>query len=165
MNVQPHLPKLLLLAPLALLLTAPGAQKAGSKIAVVNVQKVLAATPGGQGVAAIRKQADADLKKQADAVRALQQKVAGGGASAADRQALDTAVRTFNAANANYQKQIQAKFEPVSKTVNAAVATAARAQGYGLVFDGAIAQQTGLVIYADLKSTDLTDAVVKQLKK
>lgn len=164
MNIQNHLPKLLLLTPLALLLTAPSAQKAGTKIAVVNVQKVLAATPGGADVAALRKQADADLKKQSDAVRALQQKVAGGG-TAADRQALDTATKTFNAANAKYQQQIQAKFEPVSKTVNAAVAAAAKAQGYGLVFDGAIAQQTGLVIYADLKSTDLTDSVIKQLKK
>ena len=165
MQIANHLPKLLLAAPLALLLSAPHAQKAGTKIAIVNVQKILAATPGGQSVAALRKQADADLNKQAAAVRDLQQKTAGGAATAADRQALDTAIKTFNAANAKYQKQIQAKFEPVSKTVNAAVAAAAKVQGYALVLDGAIAQQTGLVIYADLKSTDLTDAVVKQLKK
>ncbi|WP_045233438.1 OmpH family outer membrane protein [Deinococcus pimensis] len=157
--------KVLLALPLALLVTAPHAQKAGAKVGFVNVQKVLEATPGGQTVAAVRKQADTELGAQAKKIQALQQKANTGPLSAADRQALDTYVKTYNATTQKYQKQIADKFAPVAKTVNNAVAVTARAQGYSMVFDYAIAQQSGLVIYADTKSTDLTQAVVNQVKK
>lgn len=152
-------------AAAVLLVTTPHAQKSGSKVGIVNVQQVLAAAPGGAGLASLRKQVDADLKKQADGIRALQQKVATGGATPADRQALQTALQTYNAAGQRYQKQLQERFAPVSKTVNGAVSAAAKAQGYNLVLDYTIAQQSGLVIYADVKNTDLTQAVIKQLKK
>ena len=151
-------------ATAVLLVTNPKAQKTGTKIAIVDVQKVLSAAPGGSGLAALRKQVDADLSKQATTIRTLQQKVAAGSATAADRQALNTAMQTYSAASERYQKQLATKFEPVAKTVNNAVAKAAKAQGYSLVLDYSIAQQSGLVIYADLKSTDLTQTVIKQLK-
>jgi outer membrane protein len=161
-----HAAKFLLALPLVLLATAPQAQqKTGMKVGLVNVQKVLAATPGGQSVAAIRKQADTDLGAQAKKIQALQQKGATAPLSAADRQALDTYVKTYNASTQKYQKQIADKFAPVAKTVNTAVATAAKAQGYSMVFDYAIAQQSGMIIYADTKTTDITQAVITRVKK
>ena len=167
MNVKKlDIKKAVVLAPLALLLvSAPHAQKSGMKVGIVNVQKVLAAAPGGASFASIRKQADADLGAQAKKIQALQQKIASGGATAADRQTLDTSVRTYNAAQEKYNKQLSTNFTPVKKTVDAALASAAKAQGFALVLDYAVAQQSCLVIYADSKATDLTAAVIKQLKK
>lgn len=148
-----------------LLVTMPQAQKASVKIGIVNVQKVLEVAPGGAGLASLRKQVDADLKKQATNIQALQQKVASGSATAADRQTLATATQTYNATGQRYQKQLQDRFAPVAKTVNTAVAATAKAQGYNLVLDYAVAQQSGLVIYAETSKMDLTQAVIKQLKK
>lgn len=156
-----NLKPLLLLAPAALLLTVPQAQKGASKVAVVNVDQVLQKVAGGQAVADLRKKADADLQAQGKKIQALQQKA---NPTAADRQALDTAIKTFNAAQQNYAKQIATKFQPVATKVNTAVAAAAKAGGFAVVFDAGVAQRTGLIIYADANATNLTSAVIKQLK-
>lgn len=160
LNLKP----LVLLAPLALLATAPHAQRGGSKVGVVNVESVLQKVPGGKAVADLRKKADTDLGNQTKQIQALQQKVASGSASASDRQALDTAVRTFNAAQQNYSKQIAAQFQPVAGRVNTAVAAAAKAGGFAIVFDAGVAARSGLIIYADNNATNLTSAVLKQIK-
>lgn len=156
-----NLKPLLLLAPAALLLTVPQAQKGASKVGVVNVDQVLLKVSGGQAVADLRKKADADLQAQGKKIQALQQKTS---PTAADRQTLETAVKTYNAAQQNYAKQIAAKFQPVASKVNTAVAAAAKAGGFAVVFDAGVAQRTGLIIYADANATNLTDAVIKKLK-
>lgn len=157
--------KLLLISPLALIATVPHAQKGATRIGIVNVQTMLGSTPGGSAVAALRKKADADLGAQAKKIQDLQQKAAGRQASAQERQAYDTLVKTYNTANANYQKRIAAQFAPVAGKVNAAVAAAAKTNGYGIVIDYGVSQRSGLVIYADAKNVDLTQAAIKALKK
>lgn len=157
--------KLLLISPLALLTTLPHAQKAGTRIGIVNVQTMLDKTPGGSGVAALRKKADADLGAQAKKIQDLQQKAAGRQVSAQERQTYDTLVKTYNTANANYQKQIAAQFAPVAGKVNAAVASAAKTNGYSIVLDYGVSQRSGLVIYADAKNVDLTQAAIRALRK
>jgi len=164
MKITINISKLALLTPFALLLTAPQAATGGTKLGIVNVQRVLAATPGGASVAQLRKQADTDLGAQAKKIQQLQAKISNGG-TATDRQNLELAMKSYQAAQQRYQKQLADKFKPVAGVVNSAVERAAKANGYSLVLDYAVAQQSGLVIYADNKSTDLTDAVIKQLKK
>lgn len=151
--------------PFAAFTVAPHAQTKTAKVGIVNVQRVLAATPGGANVAALRKKADTDLGAQAKKIQSLQTKVSTNAATAADRQALDVALKTFQTAQQNYTKQVTTAFQPIASVVNTAVAKTAAAQGFTIVLDYVVAQQSGLVIYADGKATDLTDAVIKTVKK
>lgn len=151
--------------PFAAFTVVPHAQTKAAKVGIVNVQRVLAATPGGANVAALRKKADTDLGAQAKKIQALQAKISTNAATAADRQALDVALKTYQTAQQNYGKQVSTAFQPVAGVVNSAVAKTAAAQGFTIVMDYAVAQQSGLVIYADSKATDLTDAVIKSVKK
>ena len=49
--------------------------------------------------------------------------------------------------------------------MNAAVAAAAKAQGYSVILDKRKAAGSGLVIYANSQTADITAAVQKALKK
>lgn len=155
----------LLAAPL-LLLTLPHAQqRASTRVAIVDVARVVSAAPGGASYAALRKEADANLQKQAQRVQTLQQKVASKTATAKDRTDLDAAVKTFNTSSANYKKQLEQKFAPVASTVNTAIKNAAAAQGFAIVLDANVAKTSGLIVYADTKTVDLTQAALNRLKK
>ena len=61
--------------------------------------------------------------------------------------------------------EIGALLAPITKEVDAAVNKVAKAQGFVLVMDRAIASSSGLVIYADQDGTDLTDEVIAEVKK
>ena len=152
----------LLVAPLALLVTVPHAQKGATKIGIVDSTAVTGAVPGGQAVTDLRKKADADIAAQTKKIQTLQQKAS---PTAADRQALDTAVKTLQAAQQNYAKQLNTQFKPVADKVNAAVAAAAKAGGFSIVFDAGVAQRSGLIIYANSNATNITQSVLKQVKK
>ncbi|WP_027480662.1 OmpH family outer membrane protein [Deinococcus pimensis] len=157
------------LVPLAVLGTlafgalAPHAQNTAQKLAYVDVQSVLKAHPKYGELDALNKQAQAALKPTQDKIAAIQQK--GNNATAADRQTLDALAKTYQADAQKWQKQIQDKTDPVLAQVNTAVAATAKAQGVTMVLDKNIAATSGLVIYADEKSLDLTSAVSAQLKK
>jgi outer membrane protein len=136
----------------------------GGKVGVVDVQTVIGSLNGSASFVALNKKANADLATRAKTIQALQVKARSLNFSAADRQALAKAQADYQAAAKNYGAQQQKAFGPLATKVNAAVATAAKAQGYTVVFDKRKAAG-GLVIYANAQSTDLTAAVQKVLKK
>ena len=72
-------------------------------------------------------------------------------------------VSTYNAKLKSFDDQMKAKAAPVEKAVDAALGNYAKANGFAVVMDRSIAQQSGLVVYAD-STTDLTDAVKKTIK-
>ncbi|ADV66995.1 OmpH family outer membrane protein [Deinococcus maricopensis] len=156
---------LLALGATAALAAPASAQAASTKIGIVNVDTVIAALPGASNYASLRKKADADLAAQAKKISDLQAKVASGKATSADQTTLKNAITAYNTSNANYQKQIQSQFSPLAKKVDAAISAVAKANGYAMIFDYAVAQRSGLVIYANTASTDITSLVVKQVKK
>lgn len=158
--------KLSLLAPallvggFALGSLTPHAQTAPQKIAFVNVAEVLKAHPDNAAVVAIKTKADAELKPLSDQIQALQAQ--GSKISAADKDKLTQLGATLQSKAKDYDAQIQAKVQPITEAVDAAVSTAAKANGVAVVMDAATAQ--GLVVFAD-PSTDLTDAVKAQVAK
>lgn len=157
------------LIPLAVLGTiafgalVPQAQTGTQKIAYVDVQTVVKAHPKFGEVDALTKQGQAALKPTQDKITAIQKK--GTAATAADRQNLDTLVKTYQTEAQKWEKQVSDKNAPILKDVDAAVSAAAKAQGVTMVLDKTIAATSGLVIYADEKAMDLTGAVSTQLKK
>ena len=145
--------------------TLPQGQSRPTRIGFVNAQEVLKNHPQGAAAAKLRDDAQKEINPLLEQARALQTKVQTGSATAAERQQLDTLTKTIQATQKRWQDRIDKALAPITKDVDAAVSAAAKAQGFSIVFDRAIAAQSGLVIYADEASTDLTDEVVKQVKK
>lgn len=157
-------PKVLILAPVALLALSPHAQQSKTKVGIVNVQTVVAALPGGASYAALSKKADADVQTQAKAVQVLLVKANASGATAASRSAYTTAAKKYQASAQSYQKQLQTAFAPLAGRVNTAVASVAKAGGFSVVLDQRVASTSRLIIYANSQTTDLTPGVVAKLK-
>ncbi|GGQ98498.1 OmpH family outer membrane protein [Deinococcus ruber] len=156
--------KFILLAPLALFALQPHAQTSKYKVGIVNVQTVVKSMPGSASFLAISKKADTTLQAEAKSVATLQTKASSRTASNADRAAYSAAVKKYQTDSQSFDKQLKAAFAPLSSKVNAAVASAAKANGYSVILDQRVAASTKLVIYANLKSTDLTAAVTAKVK-
>lgn len=144
---------------------AGAASITAGKLGLVDVEKVIGVTKSGPSFAALDKKADADLKTQVQTIQTLQAKLNSGRATPAEGQALVKAQTTYQAALKSYADQRQKAFAPVAKTVNAAIASAAKAQGFTVVFDKRKAASSGVIIYAAAQGTDLTAAVQKTVKK
>ena len=158
------LPRIALLAPLALFALQPHAQQSKTRLGIVNVQTVVAALPGSAGYVALTKKADDDIQAQAKAVQALLAKASAVGATNASKATYTTAAKKYQTAAQGYQKQLQTSFAPLAGRVNAAVSAVARAQGFSVVLDQRVARDTRLIIYANPQTTDLTAAVTAKLK-
>jgi outer membrane protein len=145
--------------------TVPLAQTRATRIGFVNAQTVLQQHPQGKNILDQRKKAEDELKPLQTQITTLQQKIAGGTATAAERQQYETLVKSYQARVKALSDRQNKLLEPITKEVDAAVSKVAKAQGFVLVMDRLIAQQSGLVIYADPDGTDLTDDVVAEVKK
>ena len=145
--------------------TVPLAQTKATKIGFVTANLVLQAHPQGKVVLDQRKKAEDELKPLVTQIQALQAKVQGGQATAAERQQYETLVKSYQARVKALSDKQTALLAPISKEVDAAVSKVAKAQGYVLVMDRQIARDSGLVIYADPDGTDLTDEVIAEVKK
>jgi outer membrane protein len=145
--------------------TVPLAQTRATRIGFVTAQKVLENHPQGKGVLDQRKKAEEELKPLQTQIVALQQKIGTGSATAAERQQYETLVKSYQTRLKALQDKQNKLLEPITKQVDAAVGKVAKAQGYVLVMDRAIAASSGLVIYADPEGTDLTDEVIAEVKK
>jgi outer membrane protein len=159
---RPVMKKLLPLAAFILVLVAlPSrsltAQDQATKIVFIDVPRILSAYPGGEAVAEMRQQAQeeitglqAELQAVVGNARSLQE------LSPEQREAADTIRQTIEQANLRWQQEIEQAAQPVLDAVNQAVAEVAQANGYAIVFDGVVARNSGLVIYAadDLNVTE-----------
>lgn len=152
-----------LILPLALLATTPHAQQRKSRVGFVDVQQAVTSLPGSAAYLNLSKSADKDLKAKQDNIQKLATR-ANKSRSAADRQALAKAQQAFVSAQKGYQGRLATAFKPLATKVNAAIASAAKSNGYTIVLDRRVAAQSKLVVYANTGATDLTPAVVKALK-
>lgn len=154
----------LLTAGLIGAMTVPSAQTSPSKVGYIFSLEVLKAHPKGAAANDLKAQYEKDLKPMADQINSLRTKVATGTASAQERQTLDTLVKTAQARAKTWQDKIQAALKPIEGEVDKAVQQAAKANGFAIVLDGLVAQQSGLVVYAD-SGADLTQEVIQIIKK
>ncbi|WP_221088701.1 OmpH family outer membrane protein [Deinococcus aquaedulcis] len=155
--------KIWLILPLALLSTVPHAQQAKSRLGIVNVQQAVKALPESKAYLELNAKVAADLNTRQKALQDLSAKAAAT-RSAADRQALAKAQQAYASARDSYATRIDAAFKPLASKLNAAVTKAAKTNGYTIVFDEQVAAQTSLVVYANESATNLTPAVIKNLK-
>lgn len=139
---------------------APHAQTTPQKVGFVEVGRLLAAHPADKDIKAIQAKADKELGDIDKQIKAIDAK--GASASAAEKQTREALVKTIQAKAADYDKQMEPKIATVEKSVDAAVAAAAKANGFSVVMNREVAAQ-GLVVYAD-GSADLTEQAIKSMK-
>ncbi len=140
------------------------AQNKSTRLCFVNAQNILKAHPKGKEVEGLRDSATKELQPLQTQAQALQQKVAAGTATAAERQQLDTLSKTIQATGKKWQERINKALDPITKEIDELIKTAARASSCSVVMDRAVAGQSALVVYAD-DDTDITEDVTKLIKK
>jgi len=139
------------------------AQKGASKVGFVDIQRALEADPKGAAVGASKKKLEAQLREIQTQLVPLQNK--GAAATAAEKQKISTLQKTAQDAISKYQADSKAQLAPVEKALNTLIASTAQAQGFTIVMDRAAAATSGLVVYANVAATDITDTVIKAMKK
>lgn len=155
------------LAPVALIAAfglgtlAPHAQTSGQKVGFVNVDTLFAAHPSDKDIKALQATANKELGDLDARIKAIDAK--GSAATAADKTTREQLVSTINAKAKSFNDQMSAKATPVENAVDKALSDYAKANGFAVIMDRAIAQQSGLVVYAD-STTDVTDGVKKNIK-
>lgn len=155
------------LAPIAIVAAfglgtlAPHAQTAGTKIGFVNVDDLFAAHPADKDIKALQTKYQTDLSALDKQIKDIDAK--GTAATAADKDNRAKLVTTYNNTLKTYDDQMKAKAAPVEKSIDTALGNYAKANGFSVIMDRSVAQQSGLVIYAD-PTTDLTEAVKKNVK-
>lgn len=140
------------------------AQAAAHRFGTVDVARVTAAVPGGAAVAQAQQRAETDLQNRRRSIANMEAVIARGQATAQQRQTYNAAVQAYAQAEANYARTLQQTAAPVLPRVNRAVSEAARASGYTVVFDRAVAGRSGLIIYANEQATDLTSAAIARAR-
>jgi outer membrane protein len=136
------------------------AQPKSTKICFVQSQPILEAHPDGAKVIASKADADKELKPILEQARALQGKA---GASAAERQQLDTLTKTIQATQRKWQDRINKLLQPIEMDIDKAIASTAKTLGCNVVLDRLVARSSALVVYAD-DDLDITKDVIKTLQ-
>lgn len=145
-------------------LARPQAQEAAARVGFVVSTTLMKAYPGGQQVADLTASAQKELKPLQDQINALRAKATAGTATTAERQRLETLTKTYQSTAKGWQDRLQKSLGPATDAIDAAIRTTAKGQGFSIVLDGVVAQQSGLVIYAD-ESVNLTADVEKLVAK
>jgi outer membrane protein len=144
--------------------TGPATAPLGG-ICFVTAQQVLQNHPQGTAVLEGQKKAQQELNTLAAQIQALQVKVANGSATAADRQQLETLIQTYQSRGEQLKRNIDKLLEPITEEVDEAIGQVAQTRGCALVLDRAIAGSSGLIVYANSTTVDITDDVIALLRK
>lgn len=140
---------------------SPQAQTTGQKVGFVNVDALFAAHPGDKEIKALQTKYKKEMGDLSNKIKALNAKGAKITASEKDQRA--QMMTTYNTKAKSYDQQIKAKGTPIEKSIDTALAKYAKENGYSIIMNSTVAQQTGLVVYAD-SSSNLTEAVKKIVK-
>ena len=158
-------PALLLLA-LGALLTPMLAQNknVATRVGFVDADALVQAHPDYKKVQDLQAQARKELAPLEEKLKPLDQKVRSGQATAKERQDYEALMKTYQDTLKRWQERQNPVLKPILEEVDQAIAKVAKAQGFAVVMSRQVAAQSGLVVYAD-EDTDLTQAVIKELKK
>lgn len=155
----------LALVAFAFTLTAPlTAQDTPTRIVFIDSARLFEAHPQGASVAELIRQREADLAELRSELEAIVARVQGGQeASLEDRQRYDLLARTIEESNRRWAQEINTAAEPISASIDGAISTVARENGYNIVLDGVVASTSGLIVYAD-DDLDITERVIERIR-
>lgn len=140
---------------------APHAQTGAQKVGFANVDALFAASASYKDIKALETKFQGEVATLDKQIKEIEAK--GAAATAADKDKRTTLISTYNAKLKDYDTQMKGKAAPVEQQVDKALSDYAKANGFAVIMSRAVAQQSGLVVYAD-DTTDVTEAVKKNIK-
>ncbi len=135
-----------------------------ARVGFVDAESLIQAHPAYPEVQKLQQQADAAMRPLIEKLTPLEQKLRAGTATEKERQDYQTLSQALKKVQDEWRPKIQDKLNPIVKDVDAAIARVAEAQGFSVVMNRRVAAQSNLVVYA-APSTDLTEAVIQELRK
>ena len=155
------------LAPIAIVAAfglgalAPHAQTGAQKVGFANIDALFAASASYKDVKALETKFQGEVATLDKQIKEIEAK--GAAATAADKDKRTQLISTYNAKLKDYDAQTKAKAAPVEQQIDKVLNDYAKANGFSIIMSRAVAQQSGLVVYAD-EATDVTEAVKKSIK-
>ncbi|WP_199698495.1 OmpH family outer membrane protein [Deinococcus cavernae] len=140
---------------------APHAQTGAQKVGFANVDALFAASPSFKGVKDLETKFQGEAATLDKQIKEIDAK--GTAATQADKTKRSQLVDTYNAKLKDYDTQMKAKAGPVEQQIDKAMSDYAKANGFSIIMSRAVAQQSGLVVYAD-EGIDVTEAIKKNIK-
>ncbi len=152
------------LAPVAVLSFGAIAQESGTKLGFVSVRALLEATAEGKAVLEVRQTAATELQPIQSQLGTYNQQAQAGTLSEADRAQANLLQRNYTQKVQEYQAKLDAAYSGFSQVIDPAIAQSAKDQGFSVVMNSEVAASSGLVIYADPDTTNLTEDVKAKLQ-
>jgi outer membrane protein len=152
------------LAPVAVLSFGAIAQESGTKLGFVSVNALIQATPEGQAVLEIRRAASEELQPIQSQLETYNKQAQAGTLSEADRAQANLVQLDYSQKIQEFQAKLDAAYSSFSQAIDPAIAQSAKDQGFAVVMNSELAASSGLVIYADLDTTNLTEDVKAKLQ-
>jgi outer membrane protein len=152
------------LAPVAVLSFGAIAQESGTKLGFVSVNALIQATPEGQAVLEIRRAASEELQPIQNQLETYNKQVQAGTLSEAARAQANLLQLDYTQKIQEFQAKLDAAYSSFSQVIDPAIAQSAKDQGFAVVMNSEVAASSGLVIYADLDTTNLTEDVKAKLQ-
>lgn len=135
-----------------------------TRLGFVDADALVQAHPDYKKVQDLQAQARKELSPLEEKIKPLEAKIRSGQATAKERQDYEALLKTYQDTLKKWQDRQNPVLKPILEEVDQAIAKVAKAQGFAVVMSRQVAAQSGLVVYAD-EDTDLTQAVIKELKK
>jgi outer membrane protein len=152
------------LAPVAILSFGAIAQEPGTKLGFVSVNALIQTTPEGQAVLEIRRAASEELRPIQNQLGIYNQQAQAGTLSEADRAQANLLELDYTQKIQEFQANLDSAYSSFSQAIDPAIAQSAKDQGFSVVMNSEVAASSGLVIYADLDTTNLTEDVKAKLQ-
>jgi len=140
------------------------AQSPGMRIAFVNSQQAIDAHPAGQSAREVERRGVAEINEIQESLDAIMERARSGATITPEEQeAFQTGQIALESTAQRYSEEVAEAAEPAVEAVDSALKQVASEQGYTIVFDLQVAQQSGLIVYAE-DGLDITDLVVERIQ-
>ncbi|HLR47365.1 MAG TPA: OmpH family outer membrane protein [Deinococcales bacterium] len=140
------------------------AQSPGMRIAFVNSQEAIDSHPAGQAAREVEERGVSEISEIQENLNAIMERARSGEpVSPEEQEAFQTGQIALESTADRYAEEVAEAAEPAVQAVDTALKAVAAEQGYTIVFDLQVAQQSGLIVYAE-DGLDITDLVIEQIQ-
>lgn len=139
------------------------AQAPEARIAFINSQQAINAHPAGAAAREVEQRGIAEITEIQNNLNAIMERARSGAQlSPEEQEAFQTGQIALESTAQRYVEEVAAAAEPAVQAVDQALKAVAAEQGYTVVFDYEVAEQSGMVVYAQ-DGLDITQLVIDRL--
>ena len=139
------------------------AQAPEARIAFINSQQAINAHPAGAAAREVEQRGIAEITEIQNNLNAILERARSGAQLTPEEQeAFQTGQIALESTAQRYRDEVAVAAQPAVQAVDETLKTVAAEQGYTVVFDYEVAEQSGLIVYAQ-DGLDITQLVIDRL--